>query len=100
MWFCENLKGVNLGLCHQGGLVDANELWPAFEEGFMSIVDKHAVNNSPFLNNDIRHPMDKHYYFLKQSKKNWFHMINMIRRAKEPYNRHIIEKNGKEGFTR
>lgn len=99
-WFCENLKGVNLGLCPQGGLVDANELWRAFEEGFMSIVDKHAINNSPFLNNDIRHAMHKHYCFLKQSKKNWFHQnhtINMIRRAKEPYNRHIIEKNGNDG---
>ena len=44
--FCEDLKGVNLGLCSSGfspkgeeGLVDVNELWGAFVKVFLSVVD-------------------------------------------------------------
>lgn len=105
------------GFIPQEGLVDVNELWGAFEEGFVSIVDKHGpviqkrirgVDNSPFLNNDIRRAMHERDYFLKKARKTGFtedwstyrslrnRVTNTIRRAKESYNRCIIEENSND----
>ena len=40
--FCEDLKNVNLRPKGEESSADVNELWDTFEQGFVSIADKHA----------------------------------------------------------